>query len=83
MIGFVELKHTAHPGEPGLLVRDRDLLRQLVLPVVLVGGQHVELGGVRLHDEFVVQRPISVRLTSVVDGVSASVRRALEPNCRV
>ena len=59
MIEFVEEKHTADPRQPGLLVRDRDLLRQLMLPLVLVRRQQVELGDVGIHEEFVVQ--VSIR----------------------
>ena len=58
MISFVKQKEAANPRQPGLLVRDRDLLGQLMLPLVLVCGRHVELGGVAIHEEFVVQRPV-------------------------
>ena len=56
VIGFVEEKHATDPRQPGLLVRDRDFLRQLMLPLVLVRRQQVELGDVGIHEEFVVQR---------------------------
>ena len=56
MIGFVEEKYAADPRQPGLLVRDRDLLRQLMLPLVLVRRHQVELGDVGIHEEFEVQR---------------------------
>ena len=36
VIRFAEEKHAAHPGQTVLLVRDRDLLRPLMLPLVLV-----------------------------------------------
>ena len=55
MIGFVEEKDTTDPGQPGLLVRDRDLLRQLMLPLVLVRRQQIEFGDVGVHEEFAVQ----------------------------
>ena len=58
VIGFVEQKQSADPVQPGLLVRDRDLLRQLMLPLVLVRRQQVELGDVGVDEEFVVQFPI-------------------------
>ena len=59
MIEFVEEKHTGDPRQPGLLVHDRDLLRQLMLPLVLVRRHQVELGHVGIHEEFVVQ--VSIR----------------------
>ena len=36
MIEFVEEKHATDPVQPGLLVRDCDFFRPLVLPLVLV-----------------------------------------------
>ena len=79
VIGFVEEKHATDPGQPGLLVRDRDLLRQLMLSLGWCVLMQVELGDVGIGEEFVVQLRNAVRLTSVVDGVSAIVRRALAP----
>ena len=59
MIEFVEEKHATDPCQPGLLVRDRDLFRQLMLQLVLVRRDEVELGDVGVDEEFVVQ--VSIR----------------------
>ena len=53
---FVEEEHAADPRQSGLLVRDRDLLRELMLPLVYVRPYQVEFGAVGIHDEFAVQR---------------------------
>ena len=42
VIGFVEKKDAPDQAQPGPLVRDCDLFRQLVLPLVLARRQHVE-----------------------------------------
>ena len=55
MIGFVEQKDTTDPRQPGLLVRDRDLLGQLMLLLVLMCRQQVEFGDVGIHEEFEVK----------------------------
>ena len=57
VIRFTEEKHAAHPGQSGLLVRDRDFLGHLMLKVELVRPYQVELGAVGIRDELVVQRP--------------------------
>jgi hypothetical protein len=43
VIVLVEEKRARDPGQPGPLVRERDLLRELMLPLVHVRRQHVEL----------------------------------------
>ena len=79
MIRFAEEKQATDPCQPGLLMRNRDFLGQLMLPLELVRPYQVELGAVGVRDEFVVQRRNAVRLTSVVAGASAIVRRAVAP----
>ena len=46
VIRFAEEEHAADPGQSWLLVRDRDFLRQLMLPLELVRPYQVELGAV-------------------------------------
>ena len=59
VIGFVEKKDAPDQVQPGPLVRDRDLLRQLMLPLVLARRQHVEFCDIAIVEEFVVQ--VSIR----------------------
>ncbi len=54
VIEFVEEKNTTNPCHPGLLVRDRDLFRQLMLQLALVCRDEVEFGDIRVDEEFVV-----------------------------
>ena len=79
MIRFAEEKDATDPCQSGPLVRDRDLLGQLMLTLELVRPYQVEFGAVGIREEFVVQRRNAVRLTSVVAGVRAIVRRAFAP----
>ena len=57
-IGLGEEEHSADPCQPGLLVRDRDLFRQLMLALVLVRRHEVQFGAVRVHEELEIERSI-------------------------
>ena len=58
VIRFAEEKHATDPGQSGLLVRDRELLGQLMLNLELARPYQIELGAVGFREELVVQRPI-------------------------
>ena len=55
MIEFIEEIHTTDPRQPRLLVRDRDLLRQLMLPFVQMRRSRLSSVMSPSCDEFVVQ----------------------------
>ena len=59
VIRFAEEKHATDPGQSGLLVRDRDLLRELTLELELMRPYQVEFAAVGVRDEFVVE--VSIR----------------------
>jgi len=47
VIRFAEEEHATHPGQSGLLVRDRDLLGELMLKLELVRPYQVGAVGIR------------------------------------